>query len=431
MNKLHTFALAIALAGVFTPTTVTWALDVPKSFKADSRVRHASYNPENVIQLDAVLGVATMIELEPGEEYVYHVYGDSKAYAFTTRNNYLFFKPIAEQADSNLLVLTNRRSYQFKVNYHEESSKALYKLTLRYPDSEAAAAQEYERAQQIDSRLAQTQASVNWQTYTMGGDLGLAPIHAWDDGRQTWLQFPASAELPVVYRVTGDGQETVANFHMAGARTMVLHHTAARWHLRAGSMVLAIHNEGFGTQPIALQTGTISPQVERSVVGATPAAPVLEDRPLEQIPVLANMPAATAAPTSASPVPVDDASVESNHSQAAMPSTATTPVPSASLSAQQTDPGATPKTLATGGEFVGQAGGDQRLMPTKIQIEGEVTLMQFGDFVPGIFILDQNGSDQLVGMDFRPGNLIAVQAVADRWHLRHGGSSLVLVKKEP
>lgn len=247
------------------------ALDVPKASRADHRVRYAAYNPADVIQLDAVIGVATHIILEEGETYNYHVFGDSAAYAFTYKDNHLFFKPIAQQANTNLIVVTNRRSYAFRLTYSDTpDARSLYKLIIRYPDSEAKRAQATRDQASIRTAFAQAGAPVNWQGYTQSGDLSLAPVHAWDDGHQTWLQFARQADIPTVYRVTPEGQEVITNYHMADDRTMVLHRTAARWHIRLGTQVLAIHNEAYGQTEVPAHTGTVSPEVVRTVSGAEP-----------------------------------------------------------------------------------------------------------------------------------------------------------------
>lgn len=245
------------------------ALETPRSSGLDHRVRHVNYNAANVIQLDAVIGVATHIVLEPGERYVYHVFGDSQAYAFTYKDNHLFFKPTAEDANTNLIVVTDRRDYSFRLTYSDNrESPALYKLVIRYPDVEARQRNRAARKAAIEQSLQTIGTPVNWQAYTRSGDASIAPVHAWDDGRQTWLQFAPGADIPTVYRVTSDGQEVITNYHMADHRTMVLHRTSALWHLRLGEQVLAIHNEAYGTMPVPAHTGTASPAVKRSVKGA-------------------------------------------------------------------------------------------------------------------------------------------------------------------
>lgn len=246
------------------------ALENPRSSRLDHRVRYVNYDPADVIQLDAVIGVATHIMLEPGESYLYHVFGDSQAYAFTYKNNHLFFKPTAEDADTNLIVITDRRDYSFRLSYSDNrSAPALYKLVIRYPEVQARQRARAAQKAAVERALQTAGNPVNWMAYTRSGDASIAPVHAWDDGRQTWLQFAPEADIPTVYRVSPDGQEIITNHHMADERTMVLHRTAARWHLRLGNQVLAIHNDAYGATPVPAHTGTASPAVRRNVKGAT------------------------------------------------------------------------------------------------------------------------------------------------------------------
>ena len=267
----QTLALFLCLA---VPASAL-ALETPRSSRLDHRVRYVNYNEANVIQLDAVIGVATHIVLEPGEKYVYHVFGDSQAYAFTYKNNHLFFKPTAEDANTNLIVVTDRRDYSFRLSYsHNRNSSALYKLVIRYREVEARQRTQAARKAAIERSLQAASANMNWQAYTRSGDATIAPIHAWDDGRQTWLQFAPEADIPTVYRVTPDGQEVITNHHMADERTMVLHRTSAVWHLRLGDQVLAIYNDAYGNTPVPAHTGTASPAVRRSIKGtATQQSP--------------------------------------------------------------------------------------------------------------------------------------------------------------
>lgn len=250
------------------------ALENPKSSRLDHRVRYVNYNAADVIQLDAVIGVATHIVLAPDERYVYHVFGDSQAYAFTYKDNHLFFKPTATDANTNLIVVTNQRDYSFRLSYTDaRSAPALYKLVIRYPGLEAKKRDQAAQKAAIERSLQAVSASTNWLAYTRSGDAALAPVHAWDDGRQTWLQFAPGADIPAAYRVTPDGQEVLTNFHMADDRTMVLHRTSALWHLRLGELVLAIHNETYSATPVPPNTGTASPAVQRRVKGVSRNTP--------------------------------------------------------------------------------------------------------------------------------------------------------------
>lgn len=257
-------ALILALYLVLPASAL--ALENPRSSRLDHRVRYVNYNAADVIQLDAVIGVATHIVLAPDERYVYHVFGDSQAYAFTYKDNHLFFKPTAEDANTNLIVVTDQRDYSFRLSYNDSrSAPALYKLVIRYPEVESRRRDEAAQKAAIERSLKAAPTRVNWLAYTRSGDAAIAPVHAWDDGCQTWLQFASGADIPAAYRVTPDGQEVITNFHMADDRTMVLHQTSALWHLRLGDMVLAIHNETYGATPPPTHTGTTSPAVQRRV----------------------------------------------------------------------------------------------------------------------------------------------------------------------
>lgn len=214
--RRHALACALGLALNLALSASALALEHPRAAQRDHRVRYVNYNAADVIQLDAVIGVATHIVLAPDERYVYHVFGDSKAYAFTYKDNHLFFKPTAQDANTNLIVVTNQHDYSFRLSYSDQrNAPALYKLVIRYPETEASKRDQAARQAAIEHSLQVSSTPVNWLAYTRSGDTAIAPVHAWDDGRQTWLQFAPGADIPAVYRVTPDGQEVLTNYHMA------------------------------------------------------------------------------------------------------------------------------------------------------------------------------------------------------------------------
>lgn len=377
--KHHMTCTVLALTLLTAPTASVFALDAPSLSKADFRVRYVDYNPADVIQLDAVIGVATHIVLEPGEEYRYHVFGDSAAYGFTYKDNHLFFKPVAEDANTNLIVVTNRRDYAFRISYSDNrNGRALYKLVVRYPDSdrkrEAAAAQKAA----ISSAFSQVGQPINWETYTRSGNAPIAPVHTWDDGRQTWMQFASEADIPTVYRVTPDGQEVITNYHMADSRTMVLHRTSALWHLRLGRQVLAIQNGGYGKTPAPAHTGTASPNVQRVVKGAAPQT-------LPPSPDISKLPPEVIRETA--PDPASARLIQIN-------------------------------TI-----------GDTSLTPTRVWEEAGRTWFQFSRAVPAVYLLDTNGVEQVVNATVYPNNTVAFDSVALRWMVRDGAASLTIDKR--
>src|SRR3546814_4620385 len=113
-----------------------------------------------------------------------------RSYAFTHKANHLFSKPVADDADTNLIVVTNRRNYTFRISYNPNpKARALYKLVLRYPDTEVQRTPKAAEKNAIQTAFQKVGQPINWQSYSKSGDMSLAPVHAWDDGRQTWMQF--------------------------------------------------------------------------------------------------------------------------------------------------------------------------------------------------------------------------------------------------
>lgn len=240
-----------------------WALERPEASPNDMRVRHVTYDPDNVIQIDTALGIATHIVLADDEQYVDHVFGDADAYSFVRNGKHLMLKPSADEADTNLVYITDKRNYLFMLKYSaKRTGREYFRVNVHYPDADLE--QQNLRAEQefIAQALDESSQAINWQGYTMNGDLSIAPVSAWDDGVQTWLRFAPGQDLPVAYMVDADGQEVLVNRHMQDSETIVMQRVAEKWHLRLGDQVLAIHNES-GLPAKSLPTRTVSPAVER------------------------------------------------------------------------------------------------------------------------------------------------------------------------
>jgi len=437
-------ALVVACALALGMPAATWALANPEQSIRDHRIRFVDFDPLDVVQLDAVIGVATQISFAPGEQYVTHAFGDSEAYELSSVQNHLFFKPIAEQANTNLLVVTNQRSYAFRLSYHDSrEAKAIYRLEFRYPEEEAARREAQVQEERRREALAKPVPVLNWRGYTMAGDTGLAPTSAWDDGRQTVFQFGPGQEFPAVYLVGADGQERLVNHHVSGPalELMVLHRVAQRWHLRLGDRVLAIENDmtpGDGLVPD--QGDLATPQPETATTPTVES--VTHDPALAHAPALPNPstqasnppehaadPEATAAATASPeadpvPVPADD------HSQAIV----LVEVATSSSAVQAPDMGSEkPAAVIDNRNVRYSVVGDVRLQPQFAWDDGERTWLQFRQ-EPGaaeqILIRAQDRAGELHLVNVKRagehGSLAILDHVAPRWLLSRGDAFLVL-----
>ena len=240
-------------------------VDAAEGSGADRRIRYVTYDPEEVVRIDAVAGVVTHIVLEPGEAYVTHAFGDGKAWDFAVKANHCFLKAVATNADSNLTVVTNHRSYHFALKLlTEHGALPTYEIAFRYPDTDARKRREESRRQAVEDGFARNGEKPNLD-YTMSGDMDLAPVNAWDDREFTYFKFPGQRDIPAIYMVGPDGSESVVNRHSAGPSNeiVVVHRVAARWVLRLGTRALDIWNDAYDPEGRRNTSSTSSPDVNR------------------------------------------------------------------------------------------------------------------------------------------------------------------------
>lgn len=266
MKKTIALCVAACLLG-----NVAHATEVPTPSPDDSRIKTVVFQPSNVVRINGMVGIVTHILLEPGEQYVDHAFGDSAAWWFADNGNHIFLKPKAEHASTNLVLITNRRVYNFELRYADMSVKGdkVFDLRFSYPDTRRVAS-----AQAIE----QAKVAANFKTarpinanYTMAGSRSIAPIHAWDNWQFTYFQFPGAVDMPEIYVVNPDGTESIVNHNVIGKSSdiVVVHKVAAQWVLRLGNKTaLSVYNESYDPVGVSNQTRTSSPDVIRTVRGS-------------------------------------------------------------------------------------------------------------------------------------------------------------------
>jgi type IV secretion system protein VirB9 len=78
----------------------------------------------------------------------------------------------------------------------------------------------------------------------------------------TRIAFPDRAELPAIFVRNEDGSESLLNFSMDDG-DVVIHRLAPKFILRRGRLTGCIVNKGFDGAGTRLDSGTVSPRVER------------------------------------------------------------------------------------------------------------------------------------------------------------------------
>jgi type IV secretion system protein VirB9 len=228
----------------------------------DARIRTVVYAVDEVYRLRGYVGFQIDLEFEAGESFVGLGAGDVEGLAFAPEGNHLFLKPRAAAIETNLTVLTNRRTYHFEYlagvgRADTAAGDVVYVLRFVYGAVAAPA------TQVLEEHLAQAvpERSRNLD-YGYCGSRALQPESAWDDGVQTHLRFGARQELPAIFVHNEDGSESLVNFTVA-ADELIVHRVVRRLIVRRGHLTGCIVNQRFAGAGAALESGTLAPDVQR------------------------------------------------------------------------------------------------------------------------------------------------------------------------
>ena len=274
--KSRRMRLASLLAVV--PLTLS-AAQLPVPVAAEPRIRLVDYDPDNVVELRAYYGYEIHTVFGEGEVIQDVVLGDTDAWTEHHHGNHLYFKPVEDDATTNMSVLTNRHSYEFSLAAseppkHLKPQQAAFVVAYRYPGDDARAkaladSQEQERLDIAAQLAAVRNAHPRNLDYYAEGSADVIPNKAWDDGAFTYLQFLGGREMPAVFVVNADRSESLVNSHMEND-TIVVHQLAAHFVLRKGGVVACVYNKRYDPAAGGTHSGTVAPGVIRSVQEGNP-----------------------------------------------------------------------------------------------------------------------------------------------------------------
>lgn len=167
------------------------------------------------------------IALEPGETLVSVAAGDTARWsvgdttsgAAEAQRTHIMIKPQAVGLRTNLVIMTDRRVYHLMLesvaasamvavrwSYAGDSLVSIRRETTSVPASGAAS-------------RAPDPTSLNFDYVVRGDKPAWRPRRAFDDGRQTFIEFPASLDrgsAPPFFVVGEDGRSELINYRVAG-----------------------------------------------------------------------------------------------------------------------------------------------------------------------------------------------------------------------
>ena len=101
---------------------------------SDNRIKVYAYDPNFIYKLMVKHGFQSYIELGRDEEIKTIVLGDAYAWKVTKLDNRIFIKPLEENINTNMTVITSKRTYNFDVASQKPGQNLTYNIIrFSYP----------------------------------------------------------------------------------------------------------------------------------------------------------------------------------------------------------------------------------------------------------------------------------------------------------
>jgi type IV secretion system protein VirB9 len=189
--------LAVFLFGAAMPLA---AQVRPMPGDGDPRLRVVDYREGQVVLLELAPGYQMMVEFAPDEQIENVAVGDTAAWQVSAnrRGDRLFVKALQGGVPTNMTVVTNTRLYTMELAPLSGPDAGMaYVVSFRYGETPGKV--EPSGSAQAEGR------------YRLDGDRDLRPSAISDDGKRTYIQWPAGAAAPAVYAAGADGREILIN----------------------------------------------------------------------------------------------------------------------------------------------------------------------------------------------------------------------------
>lgn len=290
------------LMSIATVGTSALAAQLPAPGRQDARVSYVTYSRDDVTIIPVQRGTATRIILAEDEKIV----SDGSASGFAADcgkpdlewciradigTSQVLIKPKDGATHNNLELKTDKRDYSFafqvlpdtsvmqgKPRGHVAGGRPMYRVIFRYPPPPFALSASVvgptisgaTNSEVLSNRLASARPQPRNWNYTMQvmkGAQDIAPSMIFDDGRFTYLRFPANREIPTIFHVSPNGEEARVNFHLNEADTALLaiERLGRRFVLRLGGATVGIWNEAFDPNGVPPRDGTTVDGVVRDL----------------------------------------------------------------------------------------------------------------------------------------------------------------------
>ncbi len=173
--------------------------------------------PERVSDI-ALQSGETLVSVAAGDTVRWTV-GDTSSGAGEAKRTHILVKPFAPGLSTNLVIATDRRIYHLQLE--STAATAMAAISWTYPqDALLAIARVKAQADAAPPVAAGLQVEALRFGYRIGGDdPPWRPLRAFDDGRQTFIEFPASiavTEAPPLFLIGAKNEAELVNYRVRG-----------------------------------------------------------------------------------------------------------------------------------------------------------------------------------------------------------------------
>ena len=212
----------------------------------DKRLRTIVYNPNEIFVYRGFYGYQSSIIFAPGETVETITMGDSTAWQILPTGNRIFIKPIDGDAQTNMLIITNMREYQFILEAAQaidvNDPDLVFSVTFIYPGD--GLGDDLQTFNSISTDAAASNTTNNFN-YTISGPDYVAPLKIFDDGEFTYFEFrDINGTLPAMYSVGKDGLESMVNYKIQG-KYVIVEAVYPKMTLRFGDDAVCVYNDSF------------------------------------------------------------------------------------------------------------------------------------------------------------------------------------------
>lgn len=190
---------------------------------AFNQARHVfTYQPGAIFELYTNPNYISTILLEPGETLTDIAAGDTSRWMVTEATGeaeaeprtIVLVKPQMTGLRTNIVLITDRRTYLVEA-ISQAGQTYSAQVAWSYPQNAVAGAGGIPSIDRLN---------FSYRVRTVRGRAPLwTPSRVFDDGRRTWIEFPAgvaAGDMPPLFVITGEGAE-ITNYRVQGQRYVV------------------------------------------------------------------------------------------------------------------------------------------------------------------------------------------------------------------